>query len=374
MLDKLYKKYNREELIKITGIIGILVNFIFAITKFIVGTASNSVAIISDAVNNLTDGISSVITLIGLKLAEKKPDKKHPFGYGRMEYLSGMIVSIILAITGIEFIVTSISRIRNPELTNFTIIQIVLLVVFLFGKLFISKLNTSVGKKTDSASLEASGADAMADVMISALTIVSAGISYFTKISIDGYIGFILAIYIIYEGVKLIRQTTSRILGERASKKLVNTIRNELKEYEQILGSYDFVIHSYGPIVKVATANLEFKDTMKVEEAFEVMDSAQQKILKNQNIYFTFGLYSVNTYNNEVKKIEKTIEKIVLDMPNVISYHGFYVNTKSKRIRFDVVVDYSLNNFNILREEMTEKILKIYPEYSIELFINLDYD
>ncbi len=373
MIEKIFGRLSRNGMIKAVGVVGILVNAVFAVVKLIIGTLSNSVAIMSDAVNNLSDATSSVITLVGLKLSQKPADRKHPLGYGRIEYLSSLVIAVIILIAGGEFFRTSFERIIHPEAVVFTTWQFAILGLTVIGKLFLSRLNVTVGKRANSLALQASGAEAMTDVLASIITIVTAMISQFTGLIIDGYVGLLLAMFIVYTGIKQLIETISSIIGERADKELVKEIYTNLKSYDQILGAYDFILHSYGPSTTVASINLEFSDTLSVKEAYEVMGKAQKELLKKHQIYFVFGLYSVNTYDGEVSQMYENISKILASIPTVISLHAFRVDKKDKVIHFDVVHDFTIKDIGKTKKKIQMEIFKVYPEYQVEINIDFDY-
>lgn len=363
----------RPKLIRLAGFAGIAANAVFAAVKLVVGTVANSVSIVSDAVNNLADALSSVITLAGLKLSERPPDYKHPLGYGRIEYISGMIVSVLVLMTGIEFFQTSAERIAHPEAVFFSTAQLAVLIVTILGKWILSRFNIVVGKKTDSDSLIASGMDAKMDVAASVVTVAAALISKITKWSVDGYVGILLSLFILYTGVDLVRGTLSSIIGERPEKSLAENIKAEVLKYRPILGAYDLILHNYGPVTRLGSLNLEIPDTETVENAYAAMNAAQRDIYQKFGIYLTFGLYSVNTYDREVVSARAAVQKMVLSMPGAISLHAFNYDRTENTMRFDVVVDFSVHDFAAFREQAIQKIHLDYPNAAVSVHVDLDY-
>lgn len=373
LLAIINRSNDRAKLIQNTSIIGIITNLGFALIKVVIGLMANSVSIISDAINNFTDSVSAVITLLGSKFANKAPDYKHPFGYGRIEYISSLVVAAIVLVFGLEFMKTSFLRIQNPEAINFTILQIVLLILTILGKIFLSRLDVVVGETTNSLALKASGKEAMMDVLASTLTVVAAIVSVFTGWLIDGYVGLLLSIFIIYTGISLIRETVNSIIGIRPEKQLVENIREELIDLEPIMGAYDFIVHNYGPSTQFGTANLEIPENTTVKEVYATMLYLQDEIYRKYHIYFTFGIYSVNTYDDKVKKVQSDVYNIVTSIPHTINIHAFNLDNEEKRIRFDVVVDFEVRDFAKFRRELQDLIKLKYPEYSIIINIDLDY-
>ena len=363
----------RARLIRTAGIAGIAANALFAAVKLLIGFAANSISIVSDAVNNLVDAVSSIITLVGLKLSQRPPDRKHPLGYGRIEYISGMIISALVLVTGVEFLKTSVGRILTPEATSFATAQFVVLGITILGKWVLSQFVIAVGKKTDSGSLVASGTDARMDVLASILTVVAAIVSMFTGWHIDGYMGVLLSLFILYTGIGLIRDTVSSIIGERPPKELADEIKAEVLKYTPIAGAYDLILHNYGPTTRLGSLNLEIPDYVTVEKAYEAMDAAQQDIYLNHGIYFTFGLYSVNTYNEDVVQKRTEVTRIVTDLPGAISLHNFHYSKEQDFFRFDVIVDFNVHDFKAFRKQATAAILKEYPTAHVEMNIDLDY-
>lgn len=362
----------RAGLIWLAGICGIVANVVFAAIKLLVGYAANSISIISDAVNNLTDAVSSVITLAGLKISQRPPDKKHPLGYGRIEYISGMVISALVMVTGFEFLKTSVGRILTPEATSFVTAQFVVLGVMIVGKWILSRFTIAVGKKTDSDSLVASGTDAKMDVLASILTVVAAIVSKLTGWHIDGYVGVALSLFILYTGFGLVRDTVSSIIGERPDKALADKLKAEVMKYEPVVGAYDLILHSYGPSTRLGSLNLEIPDYVTVEKAYEAMDLAQQDIYANYGIYFTFGLYSVNTYDAEMIRLRENVTQIITGLPGGVSLHNFHYDKERRFLRFDVIVDFK-TDYAGFRKAATAAIQERYPGAVVQMNIDLDY-
>lgn len=372
-LDRQQGPKGRTRLIQMAGIAGIAANALFAAVKLVVGFAANSVSIVSDAVNNLTDAVSSVITLLGLRLAQRPPDRKHPLGYGRIEYLSGMVISALVLVTGVEFLKTSVERIITPEATSFATAQFIVLGVTILGKWVLSRFVIAVGRKTDSGSLVASGTDAKMDVLASILTVVAAIVSKYTGWHIDGYVGVALSLFILYTGIGLIRDTVNSIIGERPEKALADKIKAEVLKYEPVVGAYDLILHNYGPTTRLGSLNLEIPDYVTVEKAYEAMDKAQQDIYLNLGIYLTFGLYSVNTYDQDVVKAREDAKRILSEIPGAISLHNFNYDKPHSFFRFDVIVDFSVRDFSAFRKRLTEALRQKYPGAAAEINVDLDY-
>ncbi|WP_230399137.1 cation diffusion facilitator family transporter [Novisyntrophococcus fermenticellae] len=381
MLKKWFNKFldkrssepdGRAGTIRLTGLVGIAANVLFALAKLLIGFTANSISIMSDAVNNLTDAVSSVITLVGLKLSMRPPDKKHPLGYGRIEYISGMIVSALVLVTGIEFLKTSAERILEPQKTSFAVVSFVVLGITVLGKWFLSQFQIAAGQKASSEALVASGMDARMDVLASLLTMLAAIVSAVTGWYIDGYIGVLLALFILYTGITLIRETVSHIIGERPDKELADGIKAEVIKFEPITGAYDLILHSYGPATRLGSLNLEVPDYVTVEKVYDAMDKAQQDVYMKFGVYLTFGLYSINTYDKEVTAVRESITQTVLTLPGAVSMHNFHYDKEQNFFRFDVIVDFDTDPM-LFRKHATDKVQQDYPGASVQINIDLDY-
>lgn len=365
-------KRSRNVWIRLAGLVGIGVNVLFAGIKLTVGVLGNSVSILSDAVNNLTDALSSLITLIGLKLSGKKPDRDHPLGHGRIEYISGLVVAVLVLAAGIEFTWSSGKRILYPEETDLSLTALWILGVTVVGKCLLCVMDIRIGKATGSQALEAAGAEARMDVFASLLTIVGALLSRYTGWMVDGYIGIVLSLFILHTGYTLLRSTLSTIIGERPDKELAKALTEDVLQFEPILGAHDLVLHNYGPSTCLGSLNVELADEITVETAYQAMSSAQQYFIDKYGIYFTFGLYSVNTYDEEIRRMRDAVSRIICEMPGAISIHGFKYEKEENIVRFDTVVEYALQNYDAFRQEAVAELHKIYP--SITFLINIDLD
>ncbi len=381
MLKKWFNKFldkrssepdGRAGTIRLTGLVGIAANVLFALAKLLIGFTANSISIMSDAVNNLTDAVSSVITLVGLKLSMRPPDKKHPLGYGRIEYISGMIVSALVLVTGIEFLRTSAERILEPQETSFAVVSFVVLGITVLGKWLLSQFQIAAGQKASSEALVASGMDARMDVLASLLTMLAAIVSELTGWYIDGYIGVLLALFILYTGITLIRETVSHIIGERPDKELADGIKAEVIKFKPITGAYDLILHSYGPATRIGSLNLEVPDYVTVEKVYEAMDKAQQDVYMKFGVYLTFGLYSINTYDKEVTAVRENITQTVLTLPGAVGIHNFHYDKEQNFFRFDVIVDFDTDPV-LFRKHAADKIQQDYPGASVQINIDLDY-
>ena len=356
---------DRNRIIISTSVKGIVVNVLLAVFKAIVGLAANSIAVVLDAVNNLTDALSSVITIVGTKLAAKHPDKKHPFGYGRIEYLSAMIVSAIVLYAGITSGVESVKKIIWPEAADYSPVTLIIIAVAVVVKIILGKYVKAQGKKANSGALTASGADALFDAILSASVLASAVIFMLTGVSLEAYVGIVIAVIIVKSGIEMMIETLNDILGKRSDSALSKRIKMLLAEEPEVRGAYDLFIYNYGPNKDYASVHLELPDTMTVDEVDALTRRVQSKVYSETGIILTgVGVYSFNTKDDKAAEIRNTVQKTVLSHDWAIQLHGFYADTESKFIRFDVVMSFDIphdEGLSIIRKEVQD----LYPEYSI---------
>lgn len=363
---------NRDRIIVRTSIIGILTNVLLAGFKAAVGLLSNSIAVILDAVNNLSDALSSVITIVGTKLAGRLPDKKHPLGYGRIEYLSALIVSAIVLYAGITSFIESVKKIIHPEKAEYTVVSLVIIAVAVVVKLILGSFVKAQGKAANSGALVASGSDAMFDAILSASVLASAVIFMLTGISLEAYVGVAISVVIIKAGIEMMTETLDDILGQRADAEMTIAIKRILNEEPEVRGAYDLVLNNYGPDKNIGSVHLELPDTMTVEQVDELTRRVQAKVLNETGVILTgVGVYSYNTKNDEAAKIRNTIQKLVLSHDWALQFHGFYVDIKKKSLRFDVVMSFEIDPKDGL-DTLYKEVREAYPDYDIYIAPDVD--
>ena len=363
---------NRDKIIVKTSIIGIVTNIFLVIFKATIGLLSNSIAVILDAVNNLSDALSSVITIIGTKLANKLPNKKHPLGYGRIEYMSAMLVSAIVLYAGITSVVESVKRIIHPEPSDYSIISLIIIAVAVVVKVLLGKYVKSQGKKVNSGALIASGADAMFDAILSASVLASAIIYFTTKVSLEAYVGVIISGVIIKAGIGMMSDTINDILGKRADTETTKKIKQLLVEEPEVRGAYDLIIHNYGPNKNLASVHLELPDTMTVEQVDTLTRKLQSKVYRQTGVVIAgMGVYSYNTKNDESAKIQNTILETIMKHNWVLQMHGFYADITKKEIRFDVVMSFEIDAKEGLKI-LNDEVKKLYSDYRINIVPDVD--
>ena len=382
----------REKQIVRTSIIGIGTNVALAGFKAAVGLLTNSIAIVLDAVNNISDAGSSLITIIGTKLAGKQPDKKHPFGHGRVEYLSALLISVIVLYAGITSLIESIKEILHPSSPEYTTVSLVSVGVAVLVKIILGRYVKGVGEKVNSDSLVNSGTDAMLDSVISASTLVAAIVYLTTRISLEAWLGAIISIVIIKSGIDMLRETISQLLGEsvdaefaRAIKKTVLSfpgvsgaydlaIKKTVLSFPGVSGAYDLVLNNYGPDAYNGSIHIEVPDTYTASELDELIRSITMKVYEEHQVILTaVGVYSVNTGENEATRMRDRIYEEVRAHQYVNQVHGFYVNEEKKTIRFDVVVSFDAPDRRKVWAEVCEKVQQMYPDYTLMVAMDSDF-
>ena len=363
---------SRDRIIIRTSIIGIITNVFLASFKAAVGLISNSIAVTLDAVNNLSDALSSIITIVGTKLAGKLPDRKHPLGYGRIEYLSAMIVSGIVLYAGITSGVESVKKIIEPELPDYSIISLVIIAVAVVVKILLGTFVKAQGKKVNSGSLTASGSDALFDAVLSASVLLSAVIFMLSGISLEAYVGIIISVFIIRSGIEMMRETLDEILGKRADKDVTTRIKAILCEEPAVRGAYDLILYNYGPDKDYASVHLELPDNMNVNEVDRLTRKAEAKVFKETGIILVaVGVYSYNTSDSEAARIQNDVTEKVIAHDFALQLHGFYLDPETKDMRFDVVFSFDIAPSDGLKI-IYEEIKQAYPEYNINITPDVD--
>ncbi len=362
----------REKIIVRTSIIGIVANIFLAGFKAAVGLIANSIAVILDAVNNLSDALSSVITIVGAKLANKRPDKKHPLGYGRIEYLSAMIVAAIVLYAGITSLVESVKKIIHPEAADYSVTSLIIIAVAVVVKIILGRYVKAQGKKADSNALIDSGADASFDAILSFSVLVSAIIFMTTGLSLEAWVGVIISAFIIKSGIEMIVETLNDILGQRADAETSRRIKELLTEEPQVSGAYDLILTNYGPNKNYGSVHLELPDTMTVEELDLLTRRVQHKVYQETGVILTgVGAYSYNTKNDEAAAIRNRVQETVMAHDWALQMHGFYVDVTAKDMRFDVVTSFDVEPHEAVGRLLAE-LKEMYPEYNIFIVPDVD--
>ncbi|MCR5176028.1 MAG: cation diffusion facilitator family transporter [Anaerovibrio sp.] len=371
---KTKNEISREKTIIKTSIIGIAANLFLAAFKAAIGFMSNSIAIMLDAVNNTSDAASSLITIVGAKLAGKAPDKEHPFGYGRIEYMSAIIISVIVFYAGVTSLIESVSQILEPETPDYNTVSLIIVAVAVVVKIILGRYVKSVGENVNSDALINSGEDAKLDSVISASTLVAAGIFLSFGISLEAWLGAIISLVIIKAGIDMLKETISKILGERNDPELGKSIRKTIAGFPDVRGAYDLILNNYGPDTWQGSVHIEVPDTYDSIQLDKLQRDIMDKVYAEHNVLLTaIGVYAFNTRDEEVIKVEKAVRKIVTSYPYVRQIHGFYLNKEEKTIRFDLVISFNVDDRYAAFDEVVDHVKKEFPDYKCLIFIDTDF-
>ena len=333
---------DREQKIIRTSILGIGVNLILVAFKAIVGFISGSIAIILDAVNNLSDALSSVITIIGTKLANRAPDRNHPYGHGRIEYLAGVLIAVLVLVAGLTSLKESIEKILDPTQADYSVASLVIIVAAIIAKLLMGRYVKGVGEKINADTLVASGSDALFDAILSAGTLAAAIISLVGHISLEGWFGAVISGFIIKAGIEMLMDTLNSIIGKRADKDLTEALKAKISSFPQVRGVYDLTLHNYGPTQIIGSAHVEVPDDMRAQEIHKLTRNISTEV------YMEFGI------------------------PEILQVHGFYVDAEQKTVTFDLVIDFKADREKV-QAEMLEILQKKHPDYQFFVVLDSDY-
>ena len=362
---------NRSQIIIRTSVIGIIANVLLAAFKATVGMLASSVAIVMDAVNNLSDALSSVITIIGTKLSERPADREHPFGYGRIEYFSAIIIAIIVLSAGITSLIESVKKIFEPTEPTYTTVTLVVIVVAIVMKLALGQFVKRQGQQLKSDALIASGADALFDAVITLATLLSAGIMLLWNVSIDGILGALISLVIIKAGIEMIASPVNELLGARVSPELVRDIRQEVLAFEGVHGVFDIILHNYGPNVMIGSLHVNVYDTMNAHEIHGLTRSISELMYQRHGIIMTVGVYAIATGETRRAELQNTVMQTLSKHQEIVQVHGFYYFEKEHRISVDVVPDISVRDEAALAASLTTEVKALVPE---EVTILVDHN
>jgi len=363
---------NREKVIVKTSVVGILTNVLLVGFKAAVGILSNSIAVILDAVNNLSDALSSVVTIIGAKLGAKQPDKKHPLGYGRIEYLSSMIVAALVLYAGITSLVESVKKIIHPETAEYSTVTLVIISVAIAVKLILGLYVKKQGKKVNSGALSASGSDALFDAILSGSVLASAIVYLIWGVSLEAYVGVVIAGFIIKAGVEMMIETLNDIIGKREDAETVRELKQVVREEEAVLGVYDVTLFNYGPNKNYGSVHIELPETMTVNETDRIIRRIQANVHQKTGVILTgVSVYSVNAKDSEAGRMREAIEKAVRSHEWALELHGFYADLKEKTVRFDVVLSFDVDRKEALKT-MYEEVGALYPDWRFMIVPDTD--
>ena len=356
-----------------TSVVGIVTNVLLAGFKALVGLLAHSVAIVLDAVNNLSDALSSVITIIGTKLSVRPADRKHPFGYGRVEYFTAIIIAVIVLTTGITSLIESVKKIIDPVRPEYTTVTLVVIIVAILTKLVLGWYVRRQGKKLDSDALVASGSDALFDAVITLATLVSAGIMLIWGVSLDGYLGALISIVIIKAGVEMLSSPINQLLGTRASADLVHEIKEEILGMEGVQGVYDIILHGYGPNLSIGSLHIAVPDTMTAHRIHGLTRQISEMMLARHGIVMTVGIYANATGNSRTAELQDAVIRVLVGQEHILQVHGFYFYEDENRVSVDVVPDLSVTDDEAFTKTLTDLLKPVLPGQQVSIVIDHNY-
>ena len=369
----------RSQIGYFSGIVGLVINLFLSVVKLIIGLMASSIAVTADAFNNLSDAASSVMTMVGFKLSSAPPDKEHPYGHGRIEYLTALMIALMVMLVGLQFIKSSVSRIINPQPVNFQWIPFIFLIISIVSKVWLSVFNKKLGDKISSAALKATAADAMGDVFTTFVVSLSLLLSLVTNYPIDGYIGVLVSILILYSGFSLVRETISPLIGEAPDKELIDAINTGVLSYDHILGVHDLIVHNYGPGRMMATIDAEVPDTIDIVTIHNVIDQAERELSEKYNLHLVIHMDPIGTQTKEIRRIGKVIEETIEKYILIKSIHDLnIVETNScKTVIFHLVVDGKkvTRDFNetVIKKELIQAIGAVDQTLICDIIFDIEY-
>lgn len=364
---------NRSQKIIRTSIIGIVANVLLAAFKAAVGILASSVAIVMDAVNNLSDALSSVITIVGTKLSERPADHEHPFGFGRIEYFSAIIIAVLVLSAGITSLIESVKKIFEPTEPEYTTVTLVVIVVAIIVKLLLGQYVKRQGEQLKSDALIASGSDALFDAVITLATLVSAGIMLLWHVSLDGILGALISVVIIKAGVEMLASPVNELLGSRISPELLKQIKHEVLGFEGVHGVFDIILHNYGPDVLIGSLHINVYDTMDAHQIHGLTRRISEQMFDKHGIIMTVGVYAVATGDNRRAELQDAVMQTLAKHKDITQVHGFYYFENENRVSVDVVPDISVHDDAAFVRQLTEELEKVVPTFNVSIVIDHNY-
>lgn len=359
------------------GFTGIVCNLTLSASKIAIGLMVNSIAITADAVNNLSDAASSIITLVGFRITNKPADREHPFGHARIEYISAMVVSFMVILVGFEFLKSSFERIRNPQDMKFDLIAFSVLLLSIGVKLWLGRFYKNIGKRIESKTMEASAVDSMSDVITTSVVAASLLTSRWITFPIDGYIGLLVSAFIMYSGINLTRETLNPLLGEAPEPEFIADITERTLGYEGIIGVHDMIVHNYGPGRCIVSLHAEIPAKMDIMKAHDIIDLAEQEISEAMDIHMVIHMDPINTDDKLVQDTQGKIMEIITGLNKELTIHDFRIvgGEEHMNLIFDLVVPYEYDEkmAKELSQRASSAIKDRYKNYNAIIYIDRAY-
>ena len=356
-----------------TSVIGIIANVLLAAFKAIVGIIANSVAIVMDAVNNLSDALSSVITIVGAKLSQRPADNKHPFGHGRIEYFSAIIIAVIVLSAGITSLIESVKKIFEPVTPTYTATTLIVIIVAIAVKLILGEYVKRKGKQLKSDALTASGSDALFDAAITLTTLISAGIMLIWNVSLDGILSTLISAVIIKAGIEMLASPVNELLGARVPAELTRQIKEEVSAFEGVHGVFDLILHNYGPEVMIGSLHINVYDTLSAYDIHGLSRKISMQMYEKHGIIMSIGIYAISTGENQRTELQSKVMEKLSAHKEIIQIHGFYCSEKEKMFSVDVVPDMSVHNDAALSASLVSELQPLAPDMRVTVAIDHNY-
>lgn len=358
---------------KLCGIVGIILNVFLFIIKIVAGMISGAISVMSDAFNNLTDAGSSLITLLGFRLSEQKPDKDHPFGHGRFEYISGFIVSIIILLVGFELAKTSFERIVTPVNVEFSYVAVIILVCAIVVKGYMAFYNFSIGRKIGSAAMKATGVDSLSDTVATSVVLICMFVALYTNLNIDAYCSLAVSLFIMYSGLKSAKETIDPLLGTPPEEAFINSICSIVLSHSEIIGVHDLVVHDYGPGRLMISLHAEVDASSDMITVHDIIDNVEKELCERLNCSAVIHMDPVETDNEIINTLKEKITKSIFEIDERLSIHDLRTvcGPTHTNIIFDIVVPFDFSKSDSELKKILETLVREIDEnyYAV---INID--
>lgn len=382
LVKKFVKNYQNTEAASVrteygvlASMVGIFCNVLLFAGKLAVGMIMRSVSVMADAFNNLSDAASSVIGFVGVKMAGKPADREHPFGHGRIEYIAALVVAFLVIEVGLTFFKSSIEKIRNPEALSFDLVSMLILLASVLVKFWLGQFNKKLGKKINSSVMQATATDALGDVITTLATMASILFFHFTNINIDGFVGLLVSLVVMWAGVGIARDTLEPLIGQPVDPKLYREITDFVESYDGILGSHDLIVHNYGPTRSLASIHAEVPNDVDIETSHEIIDKIERDAVKKLGLFLVIHMDPVAVKDERVAELKEQVISVLQEIDSHLSLHDFRVVDGEEQINliFDVVVphSYTENEMKQLRRDIVEKVNQLDSRY--QCVITLEY-
>lgn len=366
----------RESYGKLAGIVGILSNLLLCILKIGIGLIFKSIAILADGINNLADASSSIITLVGFRLASKPADEDHPYGHARIEYITGLIVSLVIIFLGFQLFMSSVDKIRNPEPLEFSILTVAVLILAILIKVWQALFNIKIGTLIHSATLKATGADSRNDVIATSAVLISLLVEKLTNLQLDGWMGAVVALFIIYSGIQLVKETSAPLLGQAPDPELVKSIHDRAVEFEGVLGIHDLIVHDYGPGRIFASIHVEVDADGDILASHDMIDNIERVLSRDLKIHLTVHMDPIDTKDPVLRRMKEDLQKIVDEMEDVQNFHDLRVvpGYSHTNFIFDIVISPEcIKKETDLCKYIQGKVSEIDPKYCCVITVDHAY-